>query len=294
MDSKSGSGVIVENPFSLKVGQVFTGFGIGCGFGIGVGRPLNLAGIPMLNQVMVATRGATNAFSGVGRNVNNSLRRLGAKNIEVGIGCGIGFGHGFGIGLAVKPGVAQKIQSCLTQLAAKAMMKFGPSFNMPVVVAQGIVPKSIQSGNPLGNIMPLQSKAVENLFPKDGNLSSFSSSLGTPDLGKNPSNASHSSRMDTVISNFLQNPLLKDRENSGHELVERLTSENNLLQMVLKHQQAIEELTQQNQKLREILVEDLKVSPSKLRDGSSSSSGGGSKSPPCTDCFECRRRQRRR
>lgn len=31
-----------ENPFTLKVGQVFTGFGIGCGVGIGVGRPLNL------------------------------------------------------------------------------------------------------------------------------------------------------------------------------------------------------------------------------------------------------------
>lgn len=32
----------MENPFTLKVGQVFTGFGIGCGIGIGVGRPLNL------------------------------------------------------------------------------------------------------------------------------------------------------------------------------------------------------------------------------------------------------------
>jgi len=31
-----------SNPFTLKVGQVFTGFGIGCGVGIGVGRPLNL------------------------------------------------------------------------------------------------------------------------------------------------------------------------------------------------------------------------------------------------------------
>lgn len=48
--NSSGSGVIVtkdrmitmENPFSLKVGQVFTGFGIGCGIGIGVGRPINL------------------------------------------------------------------------------------------------------------------------------------------------------------------------------------------------------------------------------------------------------------
>jgi len=26
------------------------------------------------------------------------LRKIGAKNIEVGVGCGVGFGHGFGAG----------------------------------------------------------------------------------------------------------------------------------------------------------------------------------------------------
>ena len=36
----------IENPFTLKVGQVFTGFGIGCGLGIGVGRPINM-GTPL-------------------------------------------------------------------------------------------------------------------------------------------------------------------------------------------------------------------------------------------------------
>jgi hypothetical protein len=41
MESKI-EGIGIENPFTLKVGQVFTGFGIGCGVGIGVGRPLNL------------------------------------------------------------------------------------------------------------------------------------------------------------------------------------------------------------------------------------------------------------
>ncbi|CBI29523.3 unnamed protein product, partial [Vitis vinifera] len=88
----------IENPFTLKVGQVFTGFGIGCGVGIGVGRPINMGAIPVVNQVMGATRGATDAFSGVGRHVNDALRKLGAKNIEAGIGCGVGFGHGFGVG----------------------------------------------------------------------------------------------------------------------------------------------------------------------------------------------------
>jgi len=27
------------------------------------------------------------------------LRKLGAKNIELGVGCGVGFGHGFGVGM---------------------------------------------------------------------------------------------------------------------------------------------------------------------------------------------------
>lgn len=39
---KGFEGIRLENPFVLKVGQVFTGIGIGCGIGIGVGRPINL------------------------------------------------------------------------------------------------------------------------------------------------------------------------------------------------------------------------------------------------------------
>ncbi|PQQ10823.1 putative serine/threonine-protein kinase [Prunus yedoensis var. nudiflora] len=96
-ERRPSGGIRIENPFTLKVGQVFTGFGIGCGVGIGVGRPINLGAIPVLNQVMGATRGATDALSGVSRHVNNSLRKLGAKNIEAGIGCGVGIGHGFGV-----------------------------------------------------------------------------------------------------------------------------------------------------------------------------------------------------
>ncbi|KAL6284910.1 hypothetical protein ACE6H2_015839 [Prunus campanulata] len=99
-ERRPSGGIRIENPFTLKVGQVFTGFGIGCGVGIGVGRPINLGAIPVLNQVMGATRGATDALSGVSRHVNNSLRKLGAKNIEAGIGCGVGIGHGFGVDMS--------------------------------------------------------------------------------------------------------------------------------------------------------------------------------------------------
>ncbi|CAA2987766.1 Hypothetical predicted protein, partial [Olea europaea subsp. europaea] len=69
---------------------------------------------------------------------------------------------------------------------------------------------------------------------------------------------------------------------------EKLQSQNNMLQMVLKHQLLIEELMRENEKLCQILIEELKVPPSKLQ-----SSFSGSKSP-CSECFVCRRKQRKR
>ncbi|KAL1354409.1 hypothetical protein AAHE18_05G041000 [Arachis hypogaea] len=240
MDSRSGGeeeGFRLENPFTLKVGQVFTGFGIGCGVGIGVGRPLNLAAIPMLNQVMSATRGATDAFSGVTRHVNTSLKKLGAKNIEVGVGCGVGFGHGFGAGVAVKPGVLNQIQSCVMVAMTKMMMKLGIVPNLPF--NPGAFSASFQSGINMVNKNQISPPSMMQL------------AVG--------------SRTEKVISNFLQNPLLNGEEGGLDESgAGRLRSENNVLQMVLKHQRIIEELVEENEKLRQILVEDLKVPPSKL------------------------------
>ncbi|CAI5953286.1 unnamed protein product, partial [Closterium sp. NIES-65] len=66
------------NPFALRVGQVFTGFGVGCGVGIGVGRPVNLGK-------------GTGVASGVGR---IGLGRIGVGHIGVGR---IGVGH-IGVG----------------------------------------------------------------------------------------------------------------------------------------------------------------------------------------------------
>ncbi|KAF6152971.1 hypothetical protein GIB67_021576 [Kingdonia uniflora] len=273
-------GIKIENPFALKVGQVFTGFGVGCGVGIGVGRPLNLGAIPALQQIMSATRGATDAFSGVGGHVNSTLRRLGAKNIEAGIGCGVGFGHGFGVGLALKPGVVHRLQSFLGQELAKLMVKFGTVPGLSV--GQDMLPQSLQnristmSGtflqNPTKNIFQLISKTPESTSKET------------------PLEASHGSRSEKVIKSFLHNPILKNEETEINELAGRLRSENNVLQMVLKHQEVIEELMQENDKLRQILVEELKVPPSKLqvrrihKDISNT---------PCSDCFECRRRQRK-
>ncbi|XP_058190112.1 uncharacterized protein LOC131307560 [Rhododendron vialii] len=299
MESSNGKVMVmkerkrIEMPFTLKVGQVFTGFGIGCGLGIGVGRPLNLGAIPVLNQVMGATRGATDVFSGVGRHVNDSLRKLGAKNIEVGIGCGVGFGHGFGVGLAVKPGVVKQIQSSLVQAVTKMMMKFGIAPNLSL--DQGLIPASLQSSimpsnqNPVGSIMQLATQAPDHTsqsFPTGGNLSA--GSFETFASKKPPLKSSYGSRTEEVIGSFLRNPLLKDEGSELNELDGHLRSENSVLQMLLKHQQVIEDLMKENEKLRRILVEDLNIPPSKLQASYSS------RTSPCADCFECRRKQRRK
>lgn len=266
MESSSGSIIVskgMNNPFTFKVGQVFTGFGVGCGLGIGVGRPLNLGAIPVLNQVMVAARGASDVFSGVGRHVNHSLKMVGAKNIEAGIGCGVGFGHGFGIGLAIKPGVVHQIQTSLLQTVTNLMMRFGVTPNLSSA-AGGMIPQSLQSGKTINTTM-----IQENLSPKT------------------PLSSSYANHTEKVISNFLQSPLL---EGEAKNEVGNLQSEKEVIQMVLKQQLALEKLKEENEKLREILVEDLKVSPDKFKVKGYYS---GTNTYTCDDCLECRRRQRK-
>lgn len=292
--SRRATAFRLGNPFTFKVGQVFTGFGVGCGVGIGVGRPINLGAIPVVNQVMSATSGATGILSGVARHVNDSLRKLGAKNIEAGIGCGVGFGHGFGVGIAVKPGVMHQVQSCVLETMTKVMTKFGIAPNLSTG-GQGILPPSLQSGmsmmngpanqNPTGNMMQLAAKAPQG-FPANGNLNvtstyeTFASKGGTVE-------ASFGSRTEKVLSSFMQNPVMKGGTDLNEEAV-RLQSENKMLQMVLRHQQVIEELMEENEKLRQILIKDLKVPPEKLE-----ASYRIRKEFPCADCFECRRKQRK-
>ncbi|KAL4325481.1 hypothetical protein GQ457_11G022000 [Hibiscus cannabinus] len=271
---KGFEGIRLENPFTLKVGQVFTGFGIGCGIGIGVGRPINLGGIPMLGEVMSATRGATDAFSGVSRHVNGALRKLGAKNIEAGVGCGVGVGHGFGIGLAVKPGVLHQLQCCVTQGMTNLMNKFGIAPNFPF--AEGSFPESFQSGLTTTNEPSVQGlhgnlkQLVSNppLSTSQGLSHPVNMSRGSANekfSSETLNETSFGSRTEKVLNSFLQSPLLKEDETSLSDLAGRLRSENNMLQLVLKHQRMIEELMEENQKLRQILMEDLKIPPCKLQ-----------------------------
>ncbi|XP_038975760.1 uncharacterized protein LOC103713605 isoform X5 [Phoenix dactylifera] len=254
---------------------------------------------------MSATSGATDAFSGVGRHVNGSLKKLGMKNIEAGIGCGVGVGHGFGVGLALKPGMVHLIQSSLEQLMSKIMMNAGSVPGLPS--ASSVIPGSAQSSNTMlsgafnkkvqsssGSVLDLESKTTGNTFqparfdesPHQEPTYNSYESKGTL------SEKSIGSRTEKVINNFLQNPLFRNDEKMElNELAGNLRSENNVLQILLKHQQVIEELMEENQKLRQILVEDLNVPPSKLQINKESKI---KTYYSCSDCFECRRRDRRR
>lgn len=326
----------IENPFTLKVGQVFTGFGIGCGVGIGVGRPINMGAIPVVNQVMGATRGATDAFSGVGRHVNDALRKLGAKNIEAGIGCGVGFGHGFGVGLAVKPGVVQKIQYCIVQTTTKMMMKFGILPNIPIgkdiippslsstvqgiippslsSTGQGILSPSLQSGmsmtnepssqNTTGSVLQLATKLVEQTsYGLAGDATSNTGSTSGASTSKSSQGTSLVSQTGKVVTNILHDLTSTEGGNEVNELAERLRSENNMLHVILNHEQIIQELREENEKLRQVLVEDLNIPPCKLQTSNSSrytspsedcSSYSNRQRSPCEDCFDCRRKERKR
>lgn len=288
----------IENPFSLKVGQVFTGFGIGCGIGIGVGRPIYLGSIPMMQQVMSATRGATDVFSSAGNHVNSTLRKVGMKNIQAGVGCGVGVGHGFGVGLAMKPGVVNRIQSSVLEATTKLVLKLGLAPSLSSM--QSVIPGQFQS-----SINALTSTAPATVMPSiltsknRGNSLDFSKSNQSYDKGstqivsdlKGTTDASHGTHTEKVLNNFLQNPIFKqEEENELSKLAENLRLENNVLQVLLRQQQAIQGLVEENLKLQRILVDDLKVHPAKLKSNNYSFTHS---SGPCSDCFECRRRSRR-
>ncbi|KAJ3689919.1 hypothetical protein LUZ61_019083 [Rhynchospora tenuis] len=282
LNLKQKQGFQFENPFTLKVGQIFTGFGVGCGVGIGVGNPIYLGAIPALQQVMVAARGATDIFRGAGNHVNVHLKKLGLKNVQAGVGCGVGIGHGFGVGLALKPGVVRGIQTSCEELVAKIMtkMKDIPGLSSAQSTLQGATQghDTPASMNVIGSTSDVK-QSTGGSYERMGALSEFTGN-----------------RTEKVIANFLQNPLIEPERNAGRgEMTGNMRSENNMLQMLLKHQQVIEELREENKKLHEILIEDLKVSPHRLQGHRKNKNKNNAYAyeTPCSDCFECRRRNRK-
>ncbi|CAH8386802.1 unnamed protein product [Eruca vesicaria subsp. sativa] len=265
----STEGFRLENPFAFKALQVFTGFGVGCGVGIGSGAPLNLGSIPMVGEVMSAARGATTAFSGATHHVNDALRKMGARNIKAGVGCGVGFGHGFGVGIAVKPSAIHKLQASIMGTASSLMAKLGRTS------------ETTTSQNEIDDQATQSLTEVKKHVETKASYKNSGSSNDPRPFG---------TRTEKVINSFLDNPILKQQETTTAEerQVTQLESESLMLQMVLKHQKLVNELMEENEKLRRIIIEDLKVSPEKLKSVSSYVYES-----PCKDCFECRRKQRK-
>lgn len=283
----------MENPFSVKVLQVFTGAGVGCGVGIGVGRPIYLGMIPGLQQVMSATRGATDSFSGVTRHVNSALRKAGLKNIEAGIGCGVGIGHGFGIGIALKPRAIHGIQSSIAEVLSKLTSKLRDSSGETATsdLTSGSLPTSGQTPN--GMSMDLEAKAFKSNFQhtSSNEISQVQPTHELRDQNGMPQEMITGGRTEKVIANFLQSPLFQnDTKTDIRDAAVNLHGTDNVLQLVLKHQRVIEELRDENEKLRQVLIEELKISPAKLQPDRTS---GVKAYYPCSECFDCRRRSRK-
>ncbi|KAL6556996.1 hypothetical protein OROHE_006872 [Orobanche hederae] len=186
-----------------------------------------MGAIPVLSQVMVATRGATDAFSGVHRHVNDYLRKVGVKKIEAGIGCGVGFGHGYGVD---------------SQVTTQLMIKLGIGPDSTLSINQANLPGSLQTVMSMVK-EPSRESPVQVISPLVKTLSNSSSHDTTRD-GKTivsldgtsaPKSAAvktqNSSRAEEVVNNFLRNPLLKEERSSLHEPPGVLQLENNVLQM---------------------------------------------------------------
>ncbi|KQJ97823.1 uncharacterized protein LOC100824000 isoform X2 [Brachypodium distachyon] len=285
----------MENPFSLKVLQVFTGAGVGCGVGVGVGRPIYLGMIPGLQQVMSATRGATDSFSGVTRHINSALRKVGLKNIEAGIGCGVGIGHGFGIGIALKPRVIHDIQSSVTEVMSKltSKLKDSPGVSATSNLTAGSLPTNGQTPNGMPMDLEVEAKTVESNFhhTSSNEISQVQPTHGLHGQhGMQPETIT-GSRTEKVIANFLQSPLFQNNTKTDiRDAAVNLHGMDNVLQLILKHQRVIDELRDENEKLRQVLIEELKVSPTKLQLGREN---GVKAYYPCSECFDCRRRSRK-
>lgn len=121
-----------SNPFTLKVGQMVTGFGVGCGIGIGFGRPVNLRSVPAVGQALAEVVGTIDqTLAPISRPLRASLRRLGAKGLDAGIGCGVGVGRGWGVGISLKPGATEQLVAAV-QTAMARLSQVSPLDGAPL------------------------------------------------------------------------------------------------------------------------------------------------------------------
>ncbi|KAG6555289.1 hypothetical protein Mapa_003332 [Marchantia paleacea] len=279
-----------QNPFTLRVGQIMTGFGAGCGVGVGVGYPIAVGSIPVLGDVMrPLTSAGSQAFGGVSYRAFALLKKLGIKNLKAGIGCGIGIGHGFGAGLALKPGVVQQlthtVQEKLTGLMSEIQKKL-PSPQAEIQSTSGTmqasnIPDDVVVPNKLAEAAPVQVAPGPAMA-----------------TGYIPSELSPPSVTTQAV----------DSNPQGNTTEEDLRQENQILRTLLRHQELLEDLREENSTLRHILNEqiDLQAGGNRVDVQSKISAGRKYRGDPmcttsrsyadnsCRNCFDCRRQSRRR
>ncbi|CAM6097220.1 unnamed protein product [Calypogeia fissa] len=221
-----------RNPFTLKVGQVMTGFGAGCGIGLGVGYPIALGSIPVLGEMMSATSNAgSRAFGGLGHRAFGMLRKLGIKNLKAGVGCGVGIGHGFGVGIALKPGVSQQLMHSLQESLSAVTSRLQK--HLPSQEGETQEAPASEQESPAGDSLP-------------GNKSAETPNKST---GYVPSDASSAVKTEP----------LKAISTKGTGEVQDLRQENEILRTLLRHQELIDDIKGQNASILRVLSEQFDV-----------------------------------
>ncbi|KAG4386401.1 hypothetical protein GLYMA_11G037400v4 [Glycine max] len=257
-----------------------------------VQTPQKTSGIPMLDQVMSATKGATDAFSGVG----NLFKKMGSTTIPGMVGYGVGFSHGYGLGRSSKQLQSRLVEPMTKMIGLIPGLPFGWGalpMPEPSKSAQSKVPTNqisaeskmqlaTKSADQISQGMQQATKSVDQI--SQGSMTQLAtksaSQISQGLVGPQPTTkidlafdykalkeAAVDSASDTQTENFPQNPSLKG---DGGRLDE--VPENKLLQTVMKQRQIIDELVEENEKLCRILQgKDLKMPSSKLEASSSDS-----------------------
>ncbi|KAH7425445.1 hypothetical protein KP509_11G054200 [Ceratopteris richardii] len=265
-----------HNPFTVRVGQVFTGFGVGCGIGIGVGRPINIRAVPVIGNVAGEAIGT---FSSLRPYVDSLGKKLGIKNIQAGVGCGLGIGHGFGVGVALKPGTTEQLK----QLAER------------VIYA---ISERIQSFRGSSDVENSSNNHVSSDSINERKVSLDTDSINERKVSLDT--YSHGSTPIQSLENFMQNTSMATKKSRGNQEpnqdeVNRLQTENKILLTLLTHKEDIELLKTENDALRQAFSDS--VDPSSRLNSGLNKDDHDAQNPFYkikTKCFECRRRARQR
>ncbi|GBG91396.1 hypothetical protein CBR_g52283 [Chara braunii] len=314
---------VLRNPFVFRVGTTMTGVGVGCGVGIGVGRPINLAALPAVGPALgggvSSIQGSLSGASGqVQKGVNLLGGKLGVKGLKAGIGCGVGIGYGFGVGLALKPGVGEEILNTLkdgvASLTEYVMTKWGPQDENRSEKAQQILSGMLLQGRAFGQQGSAVSSHVAGTAWPNREATTSSSPFVSAVAGQEASRAHKLSAQPSSLTQTAggtagsklagndnrrkdggQSRKHGDEDDMPSRMrveVDRLQSENEQLRALLRHENEIAALRDENAALKRFLTEVLDVEVDGFRTFSSGSQDDMVLSR--LRCFECRRRQRRR